>query len=176
MNKDETFEGGAKRSEKLPHLFRVYYGLIERTAQALTDGHYRYDPAFLEANWKKAEGDEFWYDAISHLMKHLFLWAAGDRTEDHLGHIGANLQFLIWAEDMDKIDPKLFLEVLEKDALDAEALATLLKDLYKEAEQKVADAVEEPPKVEILPPVEEPPQAPASTWFDRFRALSGKKG
>src|SRR5262249_2694514 len=124
---DNTFQGGAKRSEKLPHLFRVYYGLVERTAQALTDGHYRYDPSFLEANWKAAEGDEFWYDAISHLMKHLFQWASGDRTEDHLGHIGANLQFLIWAEDMGKISPHLFVEVLEKDVEDAEKLMAELR-------------------------------------------------
>jgi hypothetical protein len=98
--KQFEYPGGAKRGNMLPFMREIPLCLIERVGAALTEGKQRYseeDPN--TSNWRKGD-QEFFADCMDHLLRHIFLHIAGDRSEDHLGHAGANLAFITWADSM----------------------------------------------------------------------------
>jgi hypothetical protein len=83
-----TFNCGAKRSEKKPMYHKIPARPLRRLAERYTLGSKYDDPAEStkisgKQNWKKGD-EEFYTDAFGHLIEHLYLFADGDRTDDHI--------------------------------------------------------------------------------------------
>ena len=83
------FENGASRSHHAPHYDLVPKAGIDRGVKRLELG------AGIHGanNWKKG-GPEFITQTKRHLAEHLFLYLAGDTTDDHLGAVICNSWFL----------------------------------------------------------------------------------
>lgn len=80
------FDTGAMRSKDADD---VRFDLVSpiglrRVAEAYAEGFKKYPPH----NWMK--GIPF-SSLINHAIRHIFLYIAGDRSEDHLGHAAWNL-------------------------------------------------------------------------------------
>lgn len=75
----------AKTETVSPGVDQVPYASIERIGAIFAEGEIKYG----RDNWKKGVGDtEFQEERIRHMIRHLFLYANGDRTEDHLAKVG----------------------------------------------------------------------------------------
>lgn len=70
--------------------------MIWRIAKHLQEGDKHYPPVDGEANW--SQGMPFRRTADS-LIRHIFLWLAGDEEEDHLAAIMCNAMFLAHFEE-----------------------------------------------------------------------------
>lgn len=66
---------------------------MRRLAEAYAEGAKKYS----DWNWQKGMPAS---DLINHALRHLFLWLAGDRTDDHIGHAIWNLWTLAYFEEL----------------------------------------------------------------------------
>lgn len=110
------YETGAVRSDKLPHYRDLPLSLLIRGGEAFREGAEKYESEFLnplDKNWR--QGDiRFAADAIDHAMDHLFRYVENlrrrslglpwDQSEDHLGHLVANLGMLSEFEEAGVFD------------------------------------------------------------------------
>lgn len=110
------YETGAVRSDKLPHYRDLPLSLLIRGGEAYREGAEKYEKEFsnpLDKNWRK--GDlRFAADAIDHAMDHLLRYVENlrrrslglpwDTSEDHLGHLVANLGMLSEFEEAGVFD------------------------------------------------------------------------
>ncbi len=108
-----TYNGGARRGDKVPRFRDIDYGFLVRVAEAFIQGAERYEPDGPPEfkNWKRGDR-EFAFDALDHAISHLVAYkecllarCTLDTTmsdlvedEDHLGHLGANLVMLDYFE------------------------------------------------------------------------------
>lgn len=90
-----TFESGAKSSEAKPRYDLIPVDALRREAIRMAEGA----RAHGERNYQKGAGDQaFITDRVNHAIEHLLKYAEGDRTEDHLAAVRANMGILIWLE------------------------------------------------------------------------------
>lgn len=77
----KTFETGAKRSTDADSVRydAIPTGGLERLAKTCAEGIEKYG----KDNWKKGLPAD---DVVNHVIRHIYLWIEGDRTEDHLAH------------------------------------------------------------------------------------------
>ena len=91
----KEFSSGAKRSAKKPRYDLISLELLQRLAAVWEKGAEKYG----EYNWQKASNDaEYQRDIANHILEHILLYAAGDRSEDHPAHICANAQMMMHFE------------------------------------------------------------------------------
>jgi hypothetical protein len=85
-----VYSNGAKRAT-VPERFDLIpaKGLMA-VAEAMAKGAERYG----DRNWRGLPSEEM----VNHAMRHLVLWMAGDRTENHAAHAAANCLMLIELE------------------------------------------------------------------------------
>lgn len=93
-NSVETHETGAVRSTDANN---ERYDLItpiglRRLAETYAEGAKKY----TDWNWLKGFKSSC---LLNHALRHINLWAAGDTTEDHLGHATWNLMTLMHFEE-----------------------------------------------------------------------------
>jgi len=104
-NNNAVYEGGAQRSDVVPMYRRVEWDFLRRVAEALTEGAEKYpDHEDGVENWKHGQ-KEFAKAAFDHVIEHLYKWKEGEGEEDHLGHAGAGLMFLMYFEREGVWDP-----------------------------------------------------------------------
>jgi hypothetical protein len=84
-----TFSSGATRSSKKPDYTLIEPSFLSGIAGVLEDGLKKYG----RNNWVKG-GKDFAQDSINHCIEHLFKFANGDRSEEHLLHAACGLMFL----------------------------------------------------------------------------------
>lgn len=94
MSSTTTLQTGAVRSSDrdLCRYDLVPYRAMRRIAMTFREGAAKYEPG----NWEKGMPIDV---SMNHLLAHAFAYLAGDRSEDHLGHIGANCMFAIDSEE-----------------------------------------------------------------------------
>ena len=139
-NDNAVYEGGAQRSEVVPMYRRVEWDFLRRVAEALTEGAEKYpDHEDGVENWKHGQ-KEFAKAAFDHVVEHLYKWKEGEGEEDHLGHAGAGLMFLMYFEREGVWDPYEEFHAKEE----AEAASWQDYDLFPEEdvskEAEVAEA------------------------------------
>lgn len=89
-----TYASGAIRSadrENTRYSLIPYEGM-RRRAEANAEGEKKYGTY----NWQKGM---LVSKLLDHAIAHLFLYAKGDATEDHLGHAGWNIDAACWMEE-----------------------------------------------------------------------------
>ena len=99
----ENVNGGRRQpqSSRLD-LIPVEGLLVEGEAMAEGEKKYsRLDADPTQPNWHVLDCTTE-QSPLSHALKHLALYAAGDESEDHLGHARANLGMLCWFRDNPK--------------------------------------------------------------------------
>lgn len=75
----------AKTEKVCPGIEQIPFHSIERIGAIFEEGRIKYG----RDNWKKGVGDnEFITERIKHMIRHLMLFANGDRQEDHLAKVG----------------------------------------------------------------------------------------
>lgn len=83
----KVFDSGAKSSERKPAYHLLPVEGISRGAQRMAEGAASHG----ERNYERGADDPaFVKDRENHLIEHAILYAAGDRSTDHLGAIIAN--------------------------------------------------------------------------------------
>lgn len=87
-------DGEAIRKERMVDYALVPLAGISRIAKRYMLGDIRYG----RDNWKKG-GDEFLYDSINHAFEHLYKFAAGDTSQDHIGALGWFITMIAWHEE-----------------------------------------------------------------------------
>lgn len=108
-----TYNGGAKRGDKVPRFRDIDYGFLRRVAEAFSEGAERYEQDLPPGvkNWKRGDV-EFALDVLDHMLNHALLlkeqlladltgeliYDEDNLNEDHLGHLGANLVMLDYFE------------------------------------------------------------------------------
>lgn len=81
----KEFDGGAKRSELLPPFEDIPYEALEAIALRFGMG----EPKYGRFNWKNG-GPEFFRQAKSHAIRHLYLYANdNESTESNLENLTA---------------------------------------------------------------------------------------
>lgn len=86
-----TFDSGAKSTEKKPRYDLLPLEGVQRGAQRMAEGAASHG----ERNYERGVSDPaFIKDRENHLIEHALLYAAGDRSTDHLGAIIANASML----------------------------------------------------------------------------------
>ena len=100
----KTFGSGAKSSELKPR-----YDLLEVCALRRWALRMQWEPgSHGERNYQNGAGDaEFIRDRINHFLEHAHKYAAGDRSDDHLGAIMANagMLILVWTNTRSRHAP-----------------------------------------------------------------------
>lgn len=113
----ETYNGGAKRSEKLSHFRLIPKSALDAEAKAFTEGYAKYCEGPLDSNWRRGNL-EFFLDVYDHGINHIYsaseilhIYLLGARSAEeyakikpelieHLGHARANMAMLIeWIEN-----------------------------------------------------------------------------
>ena len=90
-----VFESGAQSSEQKPRYDLIPHWALEREAIRMAEGAATHG----ENNYQKGRGDQqFVKDRINHLIEHALLYAAGDRSTDHLAAVRCNAGMLMWLE------------------------------------------------------------------------------
>jgi hypothetical protein len=93
----KTFTSGAKSSEESPRYDLVPLASLKRQAARMAQGAATHG----EHNYRKGANDPtFIRDRINHLLGHALAYAAGDRSDDHLGAVLANAGMLADIESM----------------------------------------------------------------------------
>lgn len=93
----------ARRDERKAFYHKIPYCALRRLAARYLLGSDRYEKPgqkllFEPSNWQN--GDRaFFTDAYNHVIEHLYRWADGDRSEDHLAAAAWGCFALIWAEE-----------------------------------------------------------------------------
>jgi hypothetical protein len=84
------------KSETLsPGLDQIPFVGIEAIGAIFAEGEKKYG----RDNWKKQpNNDEYNAERTRHAIRHLFLWANGDRTEPHLAKVAWFCVTTIWRE------------------------------------------------------------------------------
>ena len=87
----ETLPNGAQQSK-----LEVRYDLVppeaaSRLAKVLAHGARKYS----DNNWHGIHLKSH----INHLINHVFKYLAGDKTEDHLGHVLCRASMAVWAQE-----------------------------------------------------------------------------
>jgi hypothetical protein len=91
----KTFGSGAKSSEQKPRYDLIEPEALERLAARMARGVESHG----ERNYQEGADDpEFVRDRVNHLVEHAVKYAAGDRSDDHLGAVLANANMLAWIE------------------------------------------------------------------------------
>lgn len=103
-----VFSSGAKSSEKKPEYRLIPQCALEREAIRMAEGA----AAHGENNYRQGANDPtFINDRVNHLIEHALLYAAGDRSTDHLAAVRCNAGMLMWLEQhatADEVKPGLF--------------------------------------------------------------------
>lgn len=90
------FESGAKSSAERERYDLCELVALKRWAQRMAKGAASHG----ERNYQKGTNDPIWIrDRQNHLIEHAMRYAAGDRSDDHLGAVMANAAMLIWVEE-----------------------------------------------------------------------------
>ena len=85
------FSSGALSSEAAPRYDLIPLASLQRQAARMAQGAETHGPR----NYQKGVHDQaFWQDRINHLIGHALAYAAGDRSDDHLGAVLANAGML----------------------------------------------------------------------------------
>lgn len=101
---EKTMTGDkAKRDERKAFYHKIPYCALRRLAARYLLGSERYEKQgqrllFEQSNWQHGDR-EFFTDTYNHVIEHLYRWADGDRTEDHLAAAAWGCFALIWAEE-----------------------------------------------------------------------------
>lgn len=91
------FTSGATSSEESARFDLLALTFLQRTAAAMAEGE-RLHGRF---NYRKAVGDaDYHRDCANHIVTHMLLWIAGDRSEDHLSHAAARINILMDLEQL----------------------------------------------------------------------------
>lgn len=91
-----VFDSGARSSEKQPRFDLIPRCALEREAVRMAEGA----AAHGENNYRIGLHDSaFFTDRINHAIAHLLKYADGDRSDDHLAAVRANMGMLIWLEE-----------------------------------------------------------------------------
>lgn len=78
-----------------PGIDQIPFEGIEAIGAIFAEG----EPKYGRDNWKKGAGDiEYERERTRHAMRHLWLWANGDRSEDHIAKVGWFCVTQIWRE------------------------------------------------------------------------------
>jgi hypothetical protein len=102
----KQFASGAQSSEEAPRYDLIPLASLKRQAQRMAEGAASHG----EQNYEKGATDAtFVRDRVNHLLGHALAYAAGDRSEDHLGAVLANAGMLCRLEELAAGDkpPKL---------------------------------------------------------------------
>lgn len=87
----KQFDSGAKSSEEAPRYDLIPLASLRRQALRMGQGAASHG----ERNYRKGASDPtFIRDRINHMIGHALAYAAGDRSEDHLGAVLANAGML----------------------------------------------------------------------------------
>lgn len=87
----KQFDSGAKSSEEAPRYDLLEGAFLHRVCRRMAQGAASHG----ERNYRQGASDPlFIRDRINHLMEHARKLLDGDRSEDHLGAIGANCNML----------------------------------------------------------------------------------
>ncbi len=91
-----TFASGAKSSEAKPRFDLIPVCAQQREAVRMAEGAATHG----ENNYQRGFGDRaFIADRMNHMIEHAMLYAAGDRSTDHLAAIRCNAGMLCWFEE-----------------------------------------------------------------------------
>lgn len=89
------FASGARSSERKPRYHLIPIEALSREAIRMGEGA----DAHGENNYQKGADDPaFIADRINHMLEHALLYAAGDRSTDHLAAVRCNAGMLMWIE------------------------------------------------------------------------------
>lgn len=93
---DEVEPNDKAKSEKLaPGVEQVPFEGIEAIGEIFSEGAIKYGVD----NWKKGVGDpEYQTERCRHAIRHLMLWANGDRSEQHLAKVAWFCVTQIWTD------------------------------------------------------------------------------
>lgn len=149
----EVFENGAKRSEKKPDYYLLNSEFLQLVAEAMSEGRKKYG----ELNYRKG-GPEFVKEAYNHLFEHVLnLKNDPENWKEHLGHIAANVNMMIFYGFRDNGFPDLERVSIFHSILNPESLHLSEADLAS---------------LQEAPPEEEPTDITQS-WFSRFAEKYG---
>lgn len=95
--KKQTYEGGATRSELQERYDLIPSAAMRAMARRLALGAERHGAR----NWEQG-GEEFVQATKNHLIKHLFLYLEGDKSDAHLDAIICNAAFLCHFRDKEE--------------------------------------------------------------------------
>ena len=86
---------GARSSEEKPRYDLIPAEALRREAVRMAEGA----KAHGENNYRLGKGDPtFIRERQNHLIEHALLYAAGDRSTDHLAAVRCNAAMLMWLE------------------------------------------------------------------------------
>jgi hypothetical protein len=89
----QTDKAVAEREHTAPSVEQIPYEGIEAIGEIFLEGESKYGID----NWKKAVGDEYYRRIRTrHAIRHLMLWANGDRSENHLAKVAWFCVTQIW--------------------------------------------------------------------------------
>lgn len=90
------FSSGAKSSEVKPRFDLIPVEAQLREAIRMAEGAATHG----DNNYRNGKADaEYVRDRVNHLIEHALLYAAGDRSTDHLAAVRCNAGMLIWLEE-----------------------------------------------------------------------------
>lgn len=85
-----TYPGGGKRVPLTERFDLIPAKALIQIAKAMAEGSVKYG----DNNWRNLPRTVI----ANHMLRHVTLWQAGDRSEPHLGHAAANLLMLLEME------------------------------------------------------------------------------
>ncbi len=95
----ETMQGKAMSEQLGTRLNQIPFEGLEAVGQIFAEGEAKYG----RDNWKRGVGDKVYQEErCSHAIRHLMLWANGDRSEAHLAKVAWFCLTQIWTESKEK--------------------------------------------------------------------------
>lgn len=92
-----VFASGARSSERKPRYALIPFVALERVAQRYTEGAETHG----EDNYQRGAKDRrYREDRLNHAIEHLWRYASGDRSEDHLAAAAWGCLTLMWFESV----------------------------------------------------------------------------
>lgn len=96
MSQPYVAPSGARSSEQKPRYDLIPTVALQREAQRMAEGA----AAHGELNYLKGKGDPVYIrERVNHMIEHALLYAAGDRSTDHLSAIRCNAAMLMVLTD-----------------------------------------------------------------------------